>query len=62
MNLSITIEDFPLLLLDMMKQELNKFTECEVVELGPDVKISCSSDVVKCMEVIAVCEKYNVRP
>lgn len=62
MNLSITIENFPLLLLDLMKQELSKFTECEVMELGPDVKVTCSSDVVKCMEVIVVCEKYNVKP
>lgn len=59
MKISITINDFPLLLLDSMKQELNKYVDCEVVELGSDVKISCSADVVKCMEVVAVCDKYN---
>ena len=59
MKLSILIANYPLLLLDLMKEELAKYTECEVLVLGCDVKIMCQADVVKCMEVIAIADKYN---
>lgn len=59
MQMSIIICDYPLLLLDTMKQELQKYTNCEVLQLGADVQIKCTADVVKCMEVVAVADKYN---
>lgn len=59
MKMSIWIADYPMLLLDTMKQELEKYTTCEVVQLGLDVSITCTADVVKCMEVIAIADKYN---
>lgn len=59
MKMSITISDFPLLLLDTMKQDLSRYAECEVTQLGADVKIVCTANMVKCMEVIAISDKYN---
>ena len=61
MKLSILITGYPMLLLDTMKEELAKYTACEVVQLGLDVSITCTADVVKCMEVIAIADKYNFR-
>lgn len=61
MKMSITICDFPMLLLETMKRELCKYTTCEVTQLGPDVNITCKADIVKCMEVIAIADKYNFK-
>ena len=61
MKMSITICDFPMLLLETMKLELCKYTTCEVTQLGPDVNIVCTADVVKCMEVVAIADKYNFK-
>ena len=44
-----------------MKKELQKYTNCEVLQLGTDVQIKCTADVVKCMEVVAIADKYNFK-
>jgi len=59
MQMSVVIPEFPLLLLDTMTQELQRYADCEVLQLGTDVKVICTADVVKCTEVIAVVDKYN---
>ena len=59
MKMSITICGFPMLLLETMKRDLSKYAKCEVIQLGTDVKIVCEADLVKCMEVIAISDKYN---
>ena len=58
--MSLTIEQFPMLLLDDMKSELKRYAECDVQQFGTDVHVSCEeSNVVKCMEVVAIVDKYN---
>lgn len=59
MKMSITITDFPMLLLESMTRELKKHADCEIHQFGADVNICCKEDVVKCMEVIAIADKYN---
>lgn len=61
MKLSITIFCFPLLLLETMQRELAKYAECQVHVFGNDVNIECKADVVKCMEVVAIADKYNFK-
>lgn len=61
LKMSVTLSDFPMSLLDDMKQELHKYTKCEIKQSGTEVQISCTADMVKCMEVVAIADKYNFR-
>ncbi len=60
MNMRFGIEEFPMSLLDTMKSDLERFVKCEIQQLGTDVQVSCSGDVVQCMQVVAIVDKYNI--
>ena len=61
MKLAVTISDFPLPLLDSMKQRLEKVAPCDILQSGSEVSVTCNAEMVKCMEVIAVVDKYNCK-
>ena len=60
MEVAITIEKFPLLLLEQLKKELARHAECDVYQIGGSVRIVCTADVTKCMVVCAIADKYHV--
>lgn len=61
MKMKLLIEQFPMDSLDYMKSELKRYAECTVDQLGANnILISCDADVVKCMEVLVIADKFNI--
>lgn len=58
MKMKLVLERFPIDLLDLMESELARHTKCEITQTGTDVTIHCDADVIKCMEVLAVADKF----
>lgn len=61
MKVSLTLDGFPMLLLDMFKRELAKYVEADVQVGGEDtVFVSfATDDVVKAQEGIIIADKYH---
>lgn len=60
LEIAITIEKFPLLLIEQLKTELARHAECNVYQIGGSVRIVCKDDVVKCMVACAVADKFCI--
>ena len=62
MKVSLTMDDFPMLLLDMMTKELAKHVSNINVQVGGEDTVFvnfCSDDVVKVQIVAIICDKYR---
>lgn len=62
MKISITMDNFPMLLLDMMTKELAKHVDNINVQVGGEdtVFVNFSSDdIVKVQVVAIICDKYR---
>lgn len=60
MEMAITIDKFPILLFEQLRKELARHTECKLYQIGGSVRIVCKADVVKCMVVCAIADKFCV--
>ena len=60
LEVAITIEKFPLLLIEQLRKELARHAECDVYQIGGGVKIVCTADVTKCMVVCAIADKFCI--
>ena len=61
MKMALFVNDFPMALLENMERDLAKYAKCLIQNHGTTVMIQCENDLVKCMEVIAIVDKYNFR-
>lgn len=61
MKMALFIDDFPLKLLENMQRDIAKHADCLTKQHGKTVLVQCEADLVKCMEVIAIVDKYNFR-
>lgn len=61
MNLALGLPDFPLLLIDELKDRLKPFN-CTVRQVDFDVQVYCEGSLQTCAEVIAIVQDYNFRP
>lgn len=62
MKVSISMENFPMLLLDMMVEELHKYLPSVGVEVGGEDTVFvnfATDDVVKAQECIIISDKYH---
>ena len=60
MKMTLGIEQFPMSSLDALKNDLKRFAECEVLPVSTDVQVTCNANVVKCMQVVAIVDRYNI--
>lgn len=60
MRMSIRIDDFPLELLDNFKSQLSRYADCTLVVTGNTVEVSCTSELVHLMEVLATADLYSM--
>lgn len=62
MKVSITMDKFPMLLLNMMIQDLAKYVENINVQVGGEDTVFVSfysEDIVRVQEVAIICDKYR---
>ena len=59
MKIKLTIKHFPMDSLEFMKSELARYAECSIEQYNDDILVSCDTDVVKCMEVLVVADKFD---
>lgn len=62
MKVSISMDNFPMLLLNMMIQELSKHIDAIDVQVGGEDTVFvnfCSDDIVKVQIVAIICDKYR---
>lgn len=60
MKMALFVDDIPTALLELMQKDLDKYVKCAIQRRDRTLLIQCEADVVKCMEVVAVVDKYNV--
>lgn len=59
MKMSLTLSDFCMEHFDFFKEQVNRFAPCTVQVGGEDtVFLTCTADMVHCMEVLAVSDLY----
>lgn len=59
MKMSLTLSNFPMLFFELFTKELAKYAEYSIQVGGEDtVFLTCNADMVKCMEVVAIADKY----
>ena len=62
MKISISMDNFPMLLLNMMIQELSKHIDNIDIQVGGEDTVFvnfCSEDIVKVQIVAIICDKYR---
>ena len=69
MKVSITMDNFPMLLLNLMVQEISKHVENIDIQVGGEDTVFvnfCSDDIVKVQIIAIICDKYrfgeNINP
>lgn len=62
MKLFLGLADFPLLLLEELKDRLKMFPETTIVQKGFDIEVHCEGSPLTCAEVIAIVEEYSFKP
>jgi hypothetical protein len=60
MKMKLTIRQISTELLEMMDRELQRYLKCTIQSVDGETQVLCeSNDLVKCMEVVAVVDRYN---
>ena len=62
MKVSLTLDNFPMLLFDMMVQELAQHIDNVNIQVGGEDTVFvnfCSDDIVKVQIVAIICDKYK---
>lgn len=59
MKMALFIDGFPEKLLENMQRDIAKYADCLTQQHGKTVLVQCEADLVKCMEVIAIVDRYN---
>lgn len=59
MRMSIGMADFQMEYYTQLIRELAHYAPCSVTREGNEVTVSAEGDVVECMCIVAVCDRYR---
>lgn len=59
MRITIGLSDFDMNFYTVLVGELSRYSPCLVTREGAEVTVQAEGDVVKCMSIVAICDKYK---